>query len=236
MKREEQIAATYLSSLGCGTFAYEPDGNIPPDFAIQGRCAVEVRRLNENLFKGTEAEGLEQLSIPLHETLKYVLSEYDARFAGNTFYVAISYDRSFPGQRRAVADQMRIALNKFLNDRPQIPTSIRVNPAIMFDIFPASTKEAQVFRHAASSDWDSGGMIVPIFIQNIYHCIKEKNAKISPYHTKYPEWWLLLVDNIGWCLDNDEADEIRGAISDLKGFQKVIVISPNGNTCYLELT
>jgi len=44
----ETQARRYLEHLGCKDIVYEPDGNVPPDFVVDGRIGVEVRRLNQN--------------------------------------------------------------------------------------------------------------------------------------------------------------------------------------------
>ena len=45
MNKDEQIAESYLESLELGAVIYEPDGKVPPDFLVDRRIAVEVRRL-----------------------------------------------------------------------------------------------------------------------------------------------------------------------------------------------
>ena len=60
MDHSEKVVFQYLKSRGFINIVYEPDGNIPPDFTIDGRIAVEVRRLNENEKTTTEHGGLEE--------------------------------------------------------------------------------------------------------------------------------------------------------------------------------
>ena len=80
MNREEKIAKVYLKSLGFKNVVFEPDGNIPPDFSIDGRIAVEVRRLNQNFFTKDEAQGLKEARIPLFRLLQSSLSEFDSHY------------------------------------------------------------------------------------------------------------------------------------------------------------
>jgi len=40
MDASEKIAEKYLNGLAMGAVAYEPDGNIPPDFSVDGRIGV----------------------------------------------------------------------------------------------------------------------------------------------------------------------------------------------------
>jgi hypothetical protein len=64
MKKEEKIAKDYLETIS-NDVVFEPDGNIPPDFKLNQVIAVEVRRLNQNIFKGNKPKGLEQERIKL---------------------------------------------------------------------------------------------------------------------------------------------------------------------------
>ncbi|MDO9271654.1 MAG: hypothetical protein Q7T94_01375 [Rugosibacter sp.] len=66
MDDSERLAEKYLLALNCGEVVFEPDGNIPPDFSVDARIGVEVRRLNQNYEKSDGSiEGLEELAIPL---------------------------------------------------------------------------------------------------------------------------------------------------------------------------
>jgi hypothetical protein len=60
---DERIAGEYLHRLGMGTVAYEPDGQVPPDFLIDGRIAVEVRRLNQTntIVRAASLEDLRKI-------------------------------------------------------------------------------------------------------------------------------------------------------------------------------
>ncbi|MEZ4719401.1 MAG: hypothetical protein R2851_25450 [Caldilineaceae bacterium] len=45
-----------FAAQGFENVVYEPDGNIPPDFLVDERIAIEVRRLNQN-FVDPEGYG-----------------------------------------------------------------------------------------------------------------------------------------------------------------------------------
>jgi hypothetical protein len=85
MNREEKITETYLKSLGFKNVVFEPDGNIPPDFSIDGGIAVEARRLNQHFFAKDEAQGLEESRIPLFKLLESTLSEFDSGYEGFSY-------------------------------------------------------------------------------------------------------------------------------------------------------
>lgn len=52
MDATENIVSDHLSYRGFANVQYEPDGNIPSDFLLDGNTAIEVRRLNQNYFDG----------------------------------------------------------------------------------------------------------------------------------------------------------------------------------------
>jgi hypothetical protein len=60
MNASERLALAYLHGLDLGPVEFEPDGNIPPDFVVGGRIAVEVRRLNQqHVHADGTAQGFE---------------------------------------------------------------------------------------------------------------------------------------------------------------------------------
>jgi hypothetical protein len=70
MKPEEKLAAAYLRHLGYVDVVHEPDGNVTPDFLVDGRIAVEVRRLNQNFHSKRGYEGLEIAEMSLKKINK----------------------------------------------------------------------------------------------------------------------------------------------------------------------
>jgi hypothetical protein len=73
MNHSEKLVFEYLTARGFSNIIDEPDSNVPPDFAIDGRIAVEVRRLNENEKTATGHRGLEEVSKPLTALIKKTL-------------------------------------------------------------------------------------------------------------------------------------------------------------------
>ena len=64
MDSTELLARSYLTSLHLGEVIFEPDGNIPPDFAIDKRIGVEVTRLNQHFAQAEKRVGLEEQRYP----------------------------------------------------------------------------------------------------------------------------------------------------------------------------
>ena len=91
MDSSENIVFAYLSHLGFQEVVYEPDGNVPPDFLLDGRIAVEVRRLNQNAQTVSGPHGLEEVAKPLW-----------GRDWSNARHIGISVGAWPPGRDRRV--------------------------------------------------------------------------------------------------------------------------------------
>jgi hypothetical protein len=68
------------------------------------------------------------------------------------------------------------------------------------------------------SDHDSGGWIIPELEKNIRICAREKTEKIAGVRARYPEWWLILVDHIGYGQEEHLSVE--------HDWDRVVLISP----------
>jgi hypothetical protein len=236
MNPEEQIAQIYLSRLSRGVPKHEPDGKIPPDFSLASTIAVEVRRLNQNYFAGVAPEGLEEQAIPLERIFRRVLSSFDPKFDGQSYYVSISFKRPLPQRAHIVANDIASALDAFLQGSRRTPCVVQAGANIELKIHPRTLANYSLFRPAMTEDEDFGGMLVRMYSQNITHCIKEKAQKVHPYKTRYPEWWLLLVDTMmAWDLEPHEVDQLRSQVTVRGGFNKTIVIDHLGQRKLFEI-
>jgi hypothetical protein len=54
MKIEEQLAENYLKRLNLKDVIFRPDGNMPPDFSLGNKIAVEVLHLKQNTAADSE--------------------------------------------------------------------------------------------------------------------------------------------------------------------------------------
>ncbi len=77
---------------------------------------------------------------------------------------------------------------------------------------------------------DSGAWVVSHLERNVRICIDEKTAKISGIRTKYPEWWLVLIDRIFYGVWVWEAIHIPH-----HGWDRVILINPIDPTRAVEV-
>ena len=229
MNREEKITEAYLKSLGFKDVVFEPDGNISPDFSIDGRIAIEVRRLNQHFFTKDEVRGLEETRIPLFKLLESSLSEFDSHYIGCSYWVSIRFHRPVEKgntNKKAIVK----ALTDFLSRPFPLPCDVKVTENIYFHIYPSQAVEGKVFRFAGGTDRESGGWVLAEFKKNFNHCVEEKTEKIKDLHDKYTSWWLLLVDQIAHGFNESEKDEVKSMVSVNTSWDKVVVLdSLTGN-------
>ena len=225
MDRTEQAAADHLAHLGYDNVVYDPDGKVPPDFLLEGSIAVEVRRLNQNEVTEAGARGLEESSIPLLMSFKKLLTSLGPPRTGVSWFVHYSFRRPLPpwNQLCPVLTQHL----KAFQDTPQHqkPASVTVYNSLTIDFFPASTVHPSFFLLGACHDEDSGGFVLHEIEENLRLCIREKSLKIASYRHKYPRWWLILVDLIGYGLDERDREMFQQRKME-HGWDKIILLNP----------
>jgi hypothetical protein len=62
--------------------------------------------------------------------------------------------------------------------------------------------------------------------RNLYICVTEKTKKVSRVRSKYPEWWLALVDEIGYGLDEFDREQLRQLVQLDHSWDKIILVNP----------
>src|SRR5439155_11638638 len=140
------------------------------------------------------------------------------------YWVFLHFARPLLNFRKStIKMEMETALRSFLKGNTTA-TSVQVNDSVSFRLYKSPLPKKRPFIYAGNSDRDRGGWAVPMYSDNIAHCLGEKLRKISPYVSKYPEWWLVLVDRMGWGLDLQEIGEVCRSIPELGSFSKLVVI------------
>jgi hypothetical protein len=108
MDDSEKVANDYLLNLGLGAVVYEPDGNTPPDFLVNG-IAVEVRRLNQNEIIESGHRGFEVTRIPLDARVRKLLASFGPAQSGASWFVCYDFGRPLPDWK-----ELRSALREYL--------------------------------------------------------------------------------------------------------------------------
>lgn len=231
MDSSETVASNHLAHLGFRKIAFEPEGRSkPPDFLVDGRIAVEVRRLNQNEScspPGTKPRGLEEVAIPVWKNVHRVLCSLGAPNNESSWYVSVRYSRPIPGQRQ-IEDSIRHHLAAFRDSPRQTPTSIQISDNFSVTLSSTGRRHKHCFVMGGVSDSDSGGWVIPELERNLKICIDHKTKKISGIRAKYPEWWLVLIDHINYGIE--EALHVPP-----HNWDKIVLISPLDHTQAFEV-
>lgn len=234
MDASELLVHQHLAHRCFKSVVYEPDGNIPPDFVVDGTIAIEVRRLNQNYFDGVQAKGLEEVAIPLWQKIENLAKSLGPPNAGESWFVCFRYARPVESWK-TLGPKIRNALFAFSQ------CSVRDNGIVFLDdtfeveVVRADLAHSTMFMMGGSSDHDSGGWILSEMATNIRHCAAEKTGKITAVRGRYSQWWLALVDYIGYGLDNFDREIFRDKISIEHAWDKIVIIDPRDPTRYFEI-
>jgi hypothetical protein len=228
MNREEEVAKTYLEELGLGEVLFEPDGNVPPDFLIDGRIAVEVRRLNQYYLKGGKRRSLEEDRIPLWQTTEKLIREFGPPTDNRSWFIRLSLHRPLPNIRD-LKHLVREYLRCFLRAPVSGPIRYKLAQGVEITLLESTTVQEGVFCMGGATDFDAGGFVVSELVRNLKEFIQEKDRKVKDYRSNYPEWWLVFIDTIGYANDGKE---LREYLSKPTHWDRIVLISPLGNRAY----
>jgi len=235
MRREEELAYKYLVSLGYGSVIYEPEPNLPPDFLLEGRIAVEVRRLNQNEITPDGHRGLEETWIPFNTRFRKFVESFGPPRTGESWFVTYHIQRPLTPWR-----DLRPALMHYLNEFLEHPVPrrahIEIDDSLEISFYPASNPHPTVFVWGAGGDGDSGGFVVSEMLKNLRICVAEKTQVVESHRHKYPEWWLVFIDYIGWVLDEIDRQTLREHWNMGHDWDKIIIVSPQNPLWAYELT
>jgi hypothetical protein len=85
------------------------------------------------------------------------------------------------------------------------------------------------------TDGDSGGFVLSELDRNIRICVTEKTKKISRVRERYPHWWLVLVDHVGYGLSGSDREQLRQLVQLDHSWNKIILVNPLDATQGYEL-
>lgn len=229
MNPSERIVQRYLLSRGLGAVVYEPDGNVPPDFLVDGRIATEARRLNQNeaaSIPGRSYQGLEEQSKPLHTLVNRALAAMGPPIDGQSWFVFYTYRRPLPPWKE-LDGLVREALQTAQGMRDLEGKEIVVVRRLRLDFTRASDVHAHHFIPAGSSDLDGGGFVVAELARNLELCIAEKTRKVAAFRERYQEWWLVFEDRISYGhLEPRDVEELRRLVQRVEPWSRIILVNP----------
>lgn len=145
MDTAEKHVAEFLRRRG-HTFSHEPDGNIPPDFLVDDRIAVEVQRLIKTETEGTTT--LAETAIPLWRNLKKLTLELGPPTHGASWYLYYRFRR--PIELKILRDLKRQLL-AFRDGGSHHKTILKVGDKFKLEIHPAPLARETFFVMLGSS-------------------------------------------------------------------------------------
>ena len=235
MDNTEKHVREHLIHCGYAHIEYEPNGNIPPDFLVDGKIAVEVRRLNQRCFSESDEKGLEEVSIPLWNRLGKLLASFGPPSRGESWYVFYRFSRPM-GTWKSLEQTIRTGLKDFVADANHSKRIVAKAQGIEVEVIAKKSKpHISMFIMAGCSDQDSGGWLLAEMEANIRYCASEKSRKVQKFRSKYDRWWLALVDHIGYGLDNFDCEMFRDQVSVDHNWDKILIIDPNDHKRWLEI-
>lgn len=255
MDKTEEIACRFFKYKGYQDIKYEPDGNVSPDFLLNDEIAVEVRRLNQNITnKNGVIEGLEIIDYSLFETIRNVLNLFGPAINGDRWIVSYMFERpiaenkkikkeleklleSFNGEylEEILKCGLKIIIKK-INNLHQ-PNGLNFD-ATSCDKEKKTQSQAQRrnrFNLGMVLDMDSGGSLLELYERNIKICLSDKEDKTAKMKKKYAKCWLVLVDKIGYGLEDCEVDMVLKRLEIEHDWDKLIVLATNGSNKAFEL-
>ncbi len=236
MDASEKIVANFLAHRGYLDVVYEPDGGVPPDFLVDGRIAVEVRRLNENYEVGTTHHGLEEVDVPLWRNVNKLALSLGPPTHDGSWFVFFRFCRPVEPWKK-LKPKLRHALEAFIDGTTHQKTSVALGNGFRLEIFRATNPHTTFYVVAGCSDDESGGLLVEDMARNLRICIDEKTKKIANVRSKYAEWWLVLVDLIsyGYGLYDSDRKQIQDQLSLKHDWKKIILVDPQDHTRAIEI-
>jgi len=223
MDASEELAKKYLEHIGSTSIEYEPDGNVPPDFVVNKRIAVEVRRLNQNEPARGGFRGLEETEIPLRERIRTLLTSFGPSKSGVSWFVFYTFRRPLPPWKE-LRSALSSHLRSFVMDERE--KSFKVDDAFDIQFLRSSGPHPTLFLLGGYDDDDSGGWVLEETRNNLRLCIDEKTLKIARFRNRYPEWWLVLVDRIGYGVDECDRALYREQLRVKHTWDKIILLNP----------
>jgi len=235
MDASERIVKEHLKYRGYVDVIYEPDGNVPPDFLANGSIAIEVRRLNQNYFDGARAKGLEEVAIPLWDRVKNLLTSMGPPVNGETWFVYFRFNRPVELWKH-LEPKLRCGLESFMKSSAQSPGVVAAGQGFELEVFCQASKPHQtMFIMAGCLDRESGGWVLAEMETNLRYCVSEKTRKVAKVKSRYPVWWLALVDYIGYSLNDFDREIFRAQVSIEHTWDKIILIDPGNHRDWFEI-
>lgn len=219
MKREEKIAEKYFKSVGHKNIIFEPKGNRTPDFEIDSKIAIEVRRLNQ-FYNGEPIEKKQYNLLP--RIIKHIESFGNGNHEKSAFF-SIKYSRPITFNKK-IKEKISLILESHCSSI-ELTKNYKISDNLEIDFIPSTEIFDNQYQFGLSIDYNQGGLVLGNIYESLKVIIPEKIEKTEKYKSDYGTWWLALVDFIGNGLSESEIQNLRNSIDFDLYFDKIFIIS-----------
>ena len=235
MDHSEKHAQAFLRGLGFTDVVFEPDGNVPPDFALDGRIAVEVRRLHHiEHASGGEARGVDETWIPLYKRVSELCDQLSDKNPERFWILSYSIKRPVQPWRLT-----RTILEPWLLNLRKLPAATREHvldaPSLTVTAHAMTELTTPEFHAGIVNDPETTGWQIPLILQGVEHCLVDKTTKITPYLGRYPEWWLVLIDQISYGVSQDSRQMLQKHSISFGPFKRIVLVDPLSSANYFDM-
>lgn len=221
--REEQLIIDCLKVQGFDRISYEPNGNVPPDILLNNKIAIEVRRLNKNQIYGNDFKGLEQEGYAIYGLMKKIMEEISDKDFDKSALIGYFFNRPLP-EKKVIKKNVSTILKShkpFIHENREY----EVSDNFKIRLIPSPQKLQNQYQYGMSTDGDSGGFIVGLIYENLKLIVAEKERKVKKYKSNYSEWWLAVVDTIGYGLTDLDAEQFHNLPKIENSFDRLLLVS-----------
>lgn len=236
MRRDELIASAFLKTLDIGSVKYEPDGNVTPDFLLDGRIGVEVRRLNLNyILPNGKVEGYETLGASAWRMMERVAKTFGPSIDGETWNIVMGFRR--PIVWKTLEPVVVARLNEFKASSCREDITLRFGDNFELDLMRSRRDKGSFFCLMGGGNADAGGAVMALVEQNLRLCVEEKERKVAPHRHKHNEWWLLLINRVDIHMEAEDYEEFSKKLNPplVHAFNRILIIDPRDNANWFEI-
>lgn len=223
MKHGEDLAEKYLRHLGYSDIEHEPDKNRTPDFLIKGEIAVEVTFISNDT----------RSSIPWTERLQKLLRKIEPPNFDASWYVNLSLNTvpisstdSWYWKKR-IAPKIKAKLAEFSNSKTDNGSIWIYEDEFEINLYRTS-KSPTRFIAGVAHEGNRGGWVAVEIEKNVARCVEKKSKSAIDQKHKYPEWWLVLIDNIAYGRDPGVAWDKNILRPDV--WDRIVLVDPTDHT------
>jgi hypothetical protein len=220
MNPDEKVARQFLIEQGLGEIIFEPKGQRTPDFSINNEIGVEVTRLNKYL----ESNPLEKLQFDLIPKIENLFKLYNDVKHSKSFFVGISFNRPLKTSKNLLEKVKYILDNHSMNYEDS--AEYVVNDFLKITIIPSIERFDSIYVCGASHDGDRAGFVLSDISRRRNIIVPKIQEKVEVHLNDFKKWWLVLVDHIGYSLNEIEMEDLWKSFRLIHPFERIYLISP----------